>query len=375
MTSQAVSNFHNNDNNIAAESFNFNSTPVQEWIDQLDRQTSIEVYENNDDESDANENGWENMNFVQYLLRLSKSIVLWTGICSSFFNAPNTASSANVESYFKNVKQTLNSIIPCRVDEFVCAHIDMMEGLNREASLTYVEFVDAAGGLQSVLNKELELHDYDSESELIQNYCLNSNKSDNTETVSHDYDSESELIQNYGVNSSQNDSHLDNHLNDDSMVTSCVACQNGDAASGAHKCKKCSKFVHILEGCSIPCGDDEGYGEGRICSTCARTVRPVLKPASTASVAPTKITAKLLNEREKWQKKTSSTNSYLRPVPNWNLDQRVQSKPKILMLSNGSLSTTTHKVGKTKVAVRNTCPFDSICQVRHSLALQFCIEV
>lgn len=35
----------------------------------------------------------------------------------------------------------------------------------------------------------------------------------------------------------------------------------------------------------------------------------------------------------------------------------------ISLLSNASQSSATHKVGKKTVALRNTCSFDSICQV------------
>lgn len=142
-------------------------------------------------------------------------------------------------------------------------------------------------------------------------------------------------------------------------VTKCIVCANGDAPSGAHKCIKCAKSVHIVDGCSVSSGKEEGYGEGRICTACS----------STRTVT-AKTTAKLLNEKETWdRKKGPSAHSYLDPVQNWNLDQRVQSKPKINMFLNGSLSTTTHKVGKDTVAVRNTCGFDSICQVSSLFSL------
>lgn len=277
---------------------------------------------------------------------------LFCGLCSKLFNSPDTASSANVESYFKNVKQSLSSVIPCRVDKLVCAHIEMMNGLVKESSLTYVNFIDAAGGLSNVLNNELESLGYDSESELI-----NYGKNDNAELNLPTNDFEDELTQN-------NESHLDNQL-----ATNCVACKNGDAPTGAHKCIKCAKFVHIFDGCSLSCGEDEGYGEGRICVAC---FKPVPKPTSTrrSVTPPAKTTAKVLNEKEKWGKKRArSAHSYLNPVRNWNVDQRVQSKPKINMFLNGSLSTTTHKVGKEYVVARNTCAFDSICQVNSLFSL------
>lgn len=151
------------------------------------------------------------------------------------------------------------------------------------------------------------------------------------------------------------------------IVLNCIACQNGDAPSGAHKCVKCSKFVHILDGCSISCGNDEGYGEGRICVACSQIPKEVQKKAPIETITPatsSTSTAKLLNKKEKWSTSMpKSSRSYLLPVPNWNLDKQVQSRARIHMFANGSLSTTTHKVGKATVSVTNTCAFDSICQV------------
>lgn len=374
ISSQGASQIYNSiDDDVTADSFCAEPGPIHEWIDELNTETSNEINET-DIESDVVKNEWHNVDFARYLLRLSKSIVLWTGICSPFFNAAKTASTANIESYFKNVKQTLESTIPCRVDEFVCAHIDMMEGMNKDASLTYIEFIDAAGGLQNILN-DVSI-EYDSESELNGSFGLNLIGSDNKEPESCAGDNlrtDSALEQ----ASSESQSGID--LTTDTMATNCIACQNGDKPSGAHKCIICAKFVHILEGCSKSCGGEEGYGEGRICLSCAPASKPASTQASSRSSAPTKVTAKQLNEKEVWDRnkssKKSANHSYLQTVPNWNVDRRVQSKPRINMLLNGSLSTTTHKVGKSKVAVRNTCAFDAICQVNFftKYSMKICI--
>lgn len=228
ITSQGDSQFHNNNDDIIGDGFNFDSQSVQDWLHQLDADTTTEA--NNVDESETIKNEWANLDFVKYLLRLSSSIVLWSGVCSSFYNAPNTASSANVESYFKNVKQTLDSMIPCRVDEFVCAHIDMMEGMNKEASISYVEFIDAAGGLKSILNKDLKSYEYDSESEF-QQFGI----SDESKSPVCDAEGGLSAVSRFG---------------NDSIATECIACKDGNEATGAHKCIKRGKSVHILEGCS-----------------------------------------------------------------------------------------------------------------------------
>lgn len=301
-----------------------NSMPTfQEWFDEIN-DTSKGIAEANNDESEKNV--LENNDFVKYLTKLTKTIVLWSGLSTPYFNTPNRASSANVESYFGILKQSCK--IPCRVDEFVCAHIAMMDGMTKEASQDYIEFIDASGGLQNiVVSTELE---YDTETEL--DSQLESNND--------------QFIDN------QNDENME--INSTETQTTCIACSNGDLPGDAHKCIKCSKAVHILEGCSLPCGDAEGYGESRICSACD------------AKEKSTKVSSKQLNEQEKWSKKQKrQSKSYLNPVSNWILDKRVKDNPKIAMLSNASLSTTTYKLDNSgkKSAPRNTCASDAICQV------------
>ena len=49
----------------------------------------------------------------------------------------------------------------------------------------------------------------------------------------------------------------------------CAACSNNDEPSvDAHSCKFCKKAVHLLPGCSIPVGFEQGHGELRGCITC-----------------------------------------------------------------------------------------------------------
>lgn len=60
-------------------------------------------------------------------------------------------------------------------------------------------------------------------------------------------------------------------LNGNDTMTACVACRNGHLplVKGGHRCIKCSKAVHALPGCSNSCGEEQGYGEKRICVACA----------------------------------------------------------------------------------------------------------
>ena len=47
--------------------------------------------------------------------------------------------------------------------------------------------------------------------------------------------------------------------------TACVSCQQ---PAGAHKCAICSHACHAIEPCSIPMGEEEGYGAPVKCSHC-----------------------------------------------------------------------------------------------------------
>lgn len=145
----------------------------------------------------------------------------------------------------------------------------------------------------------------------------------------------------------------------------CVACQRGDTPGGAHRCIKCTKAVHPFEGCSESCGEEEGFGENRICVACiagangaaAEQSSPMNYKGGSNSIA------KQLNQTEKWNRKTRSSSSYLAPVKNWSIDKKVQAKPKISMLINANLSTTIHIIDKQKTGLRNTCGPDCVLQV------------
>lgn len=228
-------------------------------------------------------NELKNSDFSKFLLNSCQSLVLWSGINASYFNAPNEASTANVECYFKNVKQQLATTIPCRVDEFVCAHIQMMEGINREVSRNFIDFVDASGGIKCVLENQYQSDDCESE-------FLDQWK--NVSAVEFQLADENE--NNTTTNATQ--------ATEPSIA--CIACQKGDAPTGAHKCIKCSKFVHILPGCSQSCGDNEGYGETRICTNCATVSETRSKN--------TQPTITQLNATEKWSNRKKSNFTFVK---------------------------------------------------------------
>lgn len=81
-----------------------------------------------------------NKAIIADLSRLLRMLPMWCAAFSVMFSSDvKTASSAYVESYFKNVKQGLGDIIPCSADVFIQNNIDMNNGAIKLASTKYVE--------------------------------------------------------------------------------------------------------------------------------------------------------------------------------------------------------------------------------------------
>lgn len=288
------------------------SKSIREWIEMLNDASNAEVSEN---ETSVEINELENSEFVKFLAHALQTLVLWSSINASFFNLPNEASTSDVECYFKNVKQQVDANLPCRLDEFICAHIHMMEGIHRQVSQGFIQFIDAEGGLENILGKEL--NDYDGEFESISHRPNESSVNECTEFVDENTEFANENIEfanEHEIEISQEIEHqsISTPSANKQIVVTCQACEDGNKPTGAHKCIKCNKLVHLLAECSISCGDSEGYGEKRICISCSSG------PTNHQNVQ------KQLNDTEKWSKRKRSTRtSYMAPVPNWNLDQRV----------------------------------------------------
>lgn len=58
------------------------------------------------------------------------------------------------------------------------------------------------------------------------------------------------------------------HKNEQRKNSKCFACTRGDLPTGLHKCDNCHKAIHLLDGCSVSIGDNEGCGEKRRCIDC-----------------------------------------------------------------------------------------------------------
>lgn len=75
-------------------------------------------------------------------------------------------------------------------------------------------------------------------------------------------------------------------------ITSCPVCNDGNRPTGLHKCYTCDKSVHLMDGCSVSIGNEEGCGEKRQCMQCQSNEQKQSE------------TTKAFNMEEKWSKKT-----------------------------------------------------------------------
>lgn len=230
--------------------------------------------------------------------------MLWSGICCKLFGSPNiTSSSGNAECSFKIIKQSLAEVIPTSVDIFVTRHLDLLNSDVVEASQKYITLVGA-----DPRDRINEVNDNEQQS--------------STLTESDDMQSD--------------------HTENEEISNNCPACKNGDAPSGAHKCIKCGKNVHIFSECSESIGDDERFGERRICKTCSiSNKRKVFSPMSERETKKQKKSqeSKEMNYQEQWGKKKNKRTKksiYLQADPKWSSKTFIDPKAqKFRNLENG----------------------------------------
>lgn len=178
--------------------------------------------------------------FISFFLRLCELLPLCSAVCCQFFKgSQKTATSGNVESNFKVTKQCLDDIIPCSVDKFVHAHIDMIEGQVIEASQHYIKFINENDELDFDQMGDLGMDDGGMDDGGMDDGGMDYGGMDDAVDVSDD------------------SGHMDLPVLD----SACPACKDGNFPTGAHKCILCSKNVHVLPECSESCGEAEGYGE------------------------------------------------------------------------------------------------------------------
>jgi hypothetical protein len=223
--------------------------------------------------------------FAKSLRKVCMSAPLWSALLQNSFSSKQnatinvTASSAGVESYFRDLKTLLftPSELPLRVDEFVLRHISHLCGCIKIASA-------AVTALSQSLNAPDEQHKETGSCEVLDRcYEVGEEGDQEDDDVEPDEpiipDVETMLRESFKAQpdceSDQHDTEADEERSEmpqevtGAQVIDCVACRNGDYPTGAHKCMLCSKSVHILPGCSVAIlGEEEGYGEGRHCHSC-----------------------------------------------------------------------------------------------------------
>lgn len=116
-----------------------NLPSIVPWLNEIDSNAKIVI--ENDAAGDA-DNVYFNKAFSGHFLRLCKLLPLWSAISCHVFGTPvSKSSSANVESYFKDVKMIHKDIIPCAVDVFAKKHMDGMDDAIIAASRKCAKFI------------------------------------------------------------------------------------------------------------------------------------------------------------------------------------------------------------------------------------------
>lgn len=116
---------------------------IVKWLDELYKKVKKCTKKKND--TGDRDNIMRNKGFATYLLRLCRTLPLWSCInCEHFGVEKKTASTSNVESHFNDLKHCLSDTIPCRIDEFVQEHINLIDGAVKDASQKYITYVDAS---------------------------------------------------------------------------------------------------------------------------------------------------------------------------------------------------------------------------------------
>lgn len=336
---------------------------LNDWLEEIKNDVNVIVQEEDDGDRD---NIMLNVEFAAHFLRLCKLLPLWSGIsCKVFGSKSVTSSSANVESYFKDVKHTLEDIIPASADVFLQNHLDGINDSIITASQRYAKLINInVAEITKVPSPNSTnlgnpiTYDGDSDFDASQLFTPCSPDKDD-----HNSNSNSELEELGAKDSESNNSSFASsqenspnekcRANTSKSNASCICCSQGNFPTGAHKCIKCGKNVHIFEGCSYSIGSEEGYGSKRICMSCHSE-----KQKSTRSQD-----VKEMNTIEKWKakKQKGKQSIYLQNNPAFNLMSDTK-KTKIGLLKNGTLCQTTKRVLGEAIQFSNTCAFDSIAQ-------------
>lgn len=297
------------------------------WLQTIVDDVEVTVSESDDGDRD---NLMFNKEFAKYFVNLCKLFPLWSSICCQFFKgSKSVASSASVESHIKVMKQSLEGVIPCSIDQFVQQNMDLIEGMIIEASQDYINFV---------ITPDPKPSDVTNDKESIE---------DDTQTI--DVDQDDEIMINADVISDEVDLIK-------SVISDCPACKDKNWPSSAHTCILCGKNVHILAGCSLAIGDNEGHGEKRVCVLCHSKEQEQQQNMISE-----------LGHTENWGRKPErdlKRSKYMAPAPHWDLNHHFDKNVKIGFLTNANMSARVFYINKEYIGLRNTNTFDTLAQVR-----------
>lgn len=244
---------------LLAEMESGEDTTLGVWLKEIKDDVEITVQEDDGDR----DNIMMNKDFAAHFLRLCKLLPLWSGISCNIFSSPTiTSSSANVESYFKDVKLVLKDILPANADHFLHTHMNSIHDLIITASQKYAKLIDVntieitkgSEVQKSTQSPDSLLHDDDSVSQMEELFARTSfEEKDSTETPK---------------NTGETDNNNVTSTNQNGSIGECIACSQGNFPIGAHTCIKCKKNVHIFPECSVAISEEEGFGTKRLCISC-----------------------------------------------------------------------------------------------------------
>ena len=281
------------------------------------------------------------------LLKDLELFPIWGNILSERFNYGRIpTSSAFVEGEINKIKSLLMKIYKSavRVDQFVTDHIQYIKGK--------LLLINAA------LNKKA------------------TNISDNRVMVLEDAKRNTALkeVENWkGKGNPRIKRPKTTHTNNRSQVVNeqpdkpvCPACADGNMPGDAHKCYVCAKPVHIFIECSTPLeGEEEGYGERRICNDCGKNdnVQNIDIQLDEESKENTPRKKKTYRPAAKY---LGGRKHDIKDTLQW---ERNRAIPIIKNGNSPQLAPVTIK--NQTISLRNTCAFDSIFYLALLAAIDF----
>lgn len=324
---------------------------IQKWLNEFNDKSNDTCY---DTCYDGEKNTLNNPAFVPFLLNLCKTFVLWSAVNAKFFKADvNANSSANVESYFKDVKMSLKDEIPCRADEFIAAHIDMINGMVIDASQYYVDFVDAAGGLAQFRDTNLNECEIDlNETPILDEFAENftTTNEENSDDAKSSKKSDSNQLE-------HSESNAENAENSANFTGDETNSKLGDLESSSR-----SVSTRTRSG-SRSVSRSRSSSRSQSQNRCDKNSPSTSAPNSKKDIEKKNSLAMHLNEKDKWSKNKRGKGKFLQPMPFLKLMTSEKKTPKIGFLRNASLSTVTHTINGKKIKLKNTCGIDSLLQV------------